>query len=95
MAEHELKVWPSFFRELAEGRKRFEARRADRDYAVGDVLRLREWDPQHAPYSLAYTGRELRMRVTYVLFGGRFGIDAGHCVMSIEPTQLPGEGEPR
>lgn len=47
MTTHDLKVHPPYFAALADGTKTFEARKDDRDplYAVGDVLRLREWDP--------------------------------------------------
>ena len=59
---HPLKTWPKYFHALAAGDKTFEARRNDRDYRVGDVLRLREWDTIDG-----YSGRELWYRVTYVL----------------------------
>lgn len=94
MAEHELKTWPSFFAAVLDGRKTFEARRADRDFEMGDVLVLREWDPagvgslSHTP--IGYTGRELRARVTYILRGGNgFGVEAGHVVMGIRIETQP------
>lgn len=72
MAEHELKTWPSFYAAVDRGDKQFEVRRADRDYRVGDVLVLREFDPDPQlkysdPENHGYTGRELSARVTYVL----------------------------
>lgn len=44
---HTLKVWPQYFDALDSGGKTFELRKDDRTprFAVGDVLRLREWDP--------------------------------------------------
>ena len=42
---HELKTWPEFFTETRSGRKKFELRRNDRDFRVGDQLLLKEWDP--------------------------------------------------
>ena len=90
---HELKTWPEPFQAMADGLKRFEWRRDDRGYAVGDLLRLREWDP--APDELlsygagyrptGYTGRELRFRVTYLL-AGRFGVPDDYVCMSVEPV---------
>ena len=62
---HELKIWPEFFDDVADGRKPFELRKDDRHYKVGDVLLLREWEPNTATYS----GRECRKRVTYKLEG--------------------------
>ncbi len=61
--EHELRCWPEFFAAILDGSKPFEVRRDDRGFRVGDVLRLREYEP----YVTGYTGRELRVRVTYRL----------------------------
>jgi len=60
---HELKCWPQFFRAIAAGRKRHDLRRAcDRDFQVGDRLRLREFEPE----AQRYTGREQIVEVTYI-----------------------------
>lgn len=60
---HDLKIERVFFDDVDDGRKRFEVRRNDRGFAVGHLLRLREWwdDRQE------YTGREVTVRVGYVL----------------------------
>lgn len=42
---HELKAWPQFFERLVDGSKPFEIRRNDRNYQVGDKLRLQEFVP--------------------------------------------------
>jgi hypothetical protein len=75
--EHELKTWTAPFQAMLDGVKRFEFRKNDRDYRVGNVLRLREWNPD-----TGYTGRELRAKVTWMLTSG-FGLPDGYCVMSI------------
>ena len=60
---HELKCWPTFFQAILDGRKRHDLRRVDdRDFQVGDQLRLREFDPNLADY----TGREQFVVVTYL-----------------------------
>ena len=61
--EHELKTWPDYYRHLVDGTKNFEYRRDDRGFKVGDVLYLREWEPNYDKY----TGREMRRKVTYIL----------------------------
>ena len=58
----EKKVWPKYFDLIKEGKKTFEIRLADFEVKEGDILLLREWDPKRKEY----TGRELRLRVTYV-----------------------------
>lgn len=59
---HDLKTWPEFFAAIVDGRKRFEIRRHDRPFTVGDDLCLREWDPGTGEYS----GRLFWARVTYL-----------------------------
>lgn len=90
--EHELKTWPKHYEALALGKKRFELRKNDRGYQVGDTLFLREWDPTTGEYS----GREMRATVTYlveVVSGvepapdepATYGLTPGWVVMSINP----------
>jgi len=63
MTMHELKIWPVYYAAILSGQKRFEARWGDdRQYAVGDRLVLREWNP----VDQAYTGRRLGATVAYV-----------------------------
>lgn len=59
---HELKSWPRFFNAILAGVKTHELRRADRSFAVGDFIRLREFDPEKN----AYTGRTALAEITYV-----------------------------
>lgn len=63
---HELKILPEFFDQQLEGIKRFEVRHNDRDYQVGDVLILNEWD------GLKYTGRCITVEVTSMLTAEQF-----------------------
>lgn len=78
--EHDLKCWPLPFTAIARGIKGWEFRFDDRGYAVGDVLRLREW----VPGQQTYTGRIQRVVVTYILHGG-FGLPPGYVIMSVAP----------
>lgn len=93
---HELKTWPEPFQAVLDERKHHEVRQLDRAFAVGDVLWLREWDPNawgaDAPESNRighgrYTGRQLYVTVTYITKGGMFGLPSTICVMSIERSR--------
>ncbi len=84
---HDLKTWPEFFQAVLDGKKRFEIRRDDRGFMEGDTLVLKEWDPGLNPGlsgDLNYTGRKIRVRVTYKLHGGMFGVDLEYCVLGFE-----------
>ena len=76
---HDLKTWPGMFANVAAGHKTHEIRKMDRPFMIGDVLRLREWDP----YAAEYTGHVIDVTVTFVTCGGEWGIPADLCVMSI------------
>ena len=76
MSEHELKIFPEYLVAIAEGRKQFEIRRNDRDYKIGDVLILNEWQP-----ASGYTGLSVPVIVTYIT---DFEQRDGFVVMGIE-----------
>ena len=76
---HELKIWPEYFQAVWDGRKTFEIRKKDRDYQVGDYLKLLEFDPDKQDY----TGSGLLVRVTYILEDPEFVKD-GYVVMGIK-----------
>lgn len=84
-ALHDLKTSPEYFEAVWRGEKRFEIRKDDRNFQVGDTLYLREYDP----WAEQYTGRTRRMRVTY-LYRGEW-VAPGYCVMSIK--KLPDIGD--
>ena len=83
---HELKCWPEPFTAMRIGIKTFEYRRDDRKprYAVGDILKLREW----APWDGKYTGRIIWVRVGYIVRLA-FGVPKGYCAMSIKKIRKP------
>ena len=80
IVHHELKIYPKFFIAAAEGKKKAEVRKRDRDFRVGDILWMREFEPIESKYS----GRAIECRVTHIIDGGAFGIDADYCVLSFE-----------
>jgi len=67
---HELKCWPEFFEPTLQGIKRFELRRDDRGFQVGDELLLKEYAPGRCVMPGrpdGYTGREVLVRVDYIM----------------------------
>ena len=57
---HELKIWPEHFPHVQSGYKPIELRKNDRQYMVGDVLKLMEWDPETGAYTGRMTCKEIR-----------------------------------
>jgi hypothetical protein len=92
MREHDLKTWPRDFEAIVDGLKTHDIRATrDRRFAVGDVLHLREW----SQLTNVYTGRAVRVRVTYVSQGPDWGLPPELCVMSISlmrETPPPDDG---
>lgn len=58
----EKKTWPNLFQKILDGTKKYEIRLADFECKEGDILILREWDPQKKEY----TGRAIEKKITYV-----------------------------
>lgn len=85
---HELKTDAGYFQAVYDGDRNFEVRPDDRDFKVGDVLHLREFDPKE----MTYTGRDTRVGVGYILRGYP-GIHPGLCIMSTidEFTEMDGK----
>lgn len=87
MKTHDLKIWPIYFEAVKSGTKTFEFRANDRDFKLGDKLRLNEYDPEKR----LHTGHSILALVTYLftsddeyfLNGERTGIAEGFCIMGI------------
>jgi hypothetical protein len=92
--KHELKTWPESFHAVWDGSKTYEIRKADRPFAVGDTLVLREFIPQQANPGI-YTGRAIHAEVTW-LNRGDWGLPPDLCVLALRistkepaPAQSP------
>ena len=80
---HELKIYQEYYEDVILERKKFELRKNDRDFKVGDYLNLKEWFPDTESYS----GRGVLVQVSYILQGATafyFGLKEGYCIMGIE-----------
>ena len=76
---HELKILPRYFEDVVREIKQFEIRRNDRNFKVGDILFLREYERGK------YTGRSCRVFVKYIYQGdGTFGLTSDFCILGID-----------
>lgn len=82
---HHLKIWPGEFEAVRSGRKTHELRKADRAFAVGDLVILEEWIPTGEDLSEGrFTGRSILRKITYITLGGSWGLADDLCVLSIQ-----------
>lgn len=58
---HELKIESQYFKEVINGKKTFEIRKNDRNFKVGDLVKLKEIDENKE-----YTGNESVFEITYI-----------------------------
>ena len=71
-----LKIASAYFEDVIYGRKKAECRLNDRDFRVGQIYSLSEFDG-------CFTGRSVTICITHVL--DRFkGLKKGWCVFSFE-----------
>ena len=83
---HKLKTWPVYFNEVLNGNKPFEVRKNDRAFGVNDEVLLEEWYPENDEepnQEGCYSGRIIHSRISYILYGGQFGIEKGFIVMGL------------
>ena len=83
--EHHLKSWTEFFGPILKGERVHELRRNDRNFQVGDILKLHEWDAAHG----VPTGRTASAQVTSITSDdvpcavSDAGLVPGFCILSI------------
>ena len=76
---HEVKSHPEQFTAMVMGLKPWEVRKNDRDYRMGDILAISEWDPAKGQF----TGFSVLGKITYML-QGKFGLPEDVCVLSLD-----------
>lgn len=76
---HELKIIDQCFNDIITELKQFEIRKNDRNYKVGDILHMREYNDG------AYTGKETMQEVTYI---SKYAQHNQHIVMSIKKVPM-------
>lgn len=74
---HEVKIAVSYYGDIVSGKKRFELRKNDRGYKVGDSLKMLEFkDGKH-------TGRTIDADIIYML-EDYTGLEEGYCILGID-----------
>lgn len=78
---HKFKTTEPYFSDVFSGRKTFDVRKNDRDFQVGDYIRLRKYDAQNDSYS----GDEIVVGVIYILHLSDFieGLEEDYVVLGI------------
>lgn len=76
---HSLKIDKKYYEEVLTGKKKFEVRRNDRNFQVGDLLNLNEIEKG------GYTGRSFAVEVTYILDDPQY-CKENYVIMSISNT---------
>ena len=61
MKTHELKIKPQYFKDVISGLKTFEVRKNDRNFEVGDIITLREFE------NGKFTGKSINVEIVYIL----------------------------
>lgn len=73
MAKHSVKSWTYLYEAIINGQKKHDVRYVnERDYQVGDLLELNEFDQ----VLQQYTGRKTMARITYITS------EKNHCALS-------------
>ena len=93
MKIHELKTQPPFFGWVfGNVNKRWEIRRDDRDFQVGDILHLREFD--QTLNGGTYTGNDGLVEIQNITRGAIEGLAEGFVVLDIERRYLAKPAQP-
>ena len=82
MKIHELKICPLYYIEVVNQAKKFEIRKNDRSFEVGDALILREY-----VQGSGYTGRKCYTIIDYIL-SDFIGLSDGYVAMSIRKPKV-------
>jgi phosphoribosyl-ATP pyrophosphohydrolase len=89
MKTHELKILPQYFNDIQDGSKTFEIRKNDRGFEVGDKIILKEFERGADNFidvriKTGYTGNETTKEISYILKGGKYGLEEGYCILGLK-----------
>ena len=77
---HELKIAPRYYTDIVSKKKTFEIRKNDRNFQVGDEVKLKEWSDgefTHAPVIYGIIGyiSDYEQKENFVVLGIDFSLD--------------------
>lgn len=79
MKKHYLKTWTEYYNDIVSGVKKFELRYNDRNFKVGDVLVLQNYNKRTEEYE----GEMIEKEIKYILHGGGFGLNVGYVILGL------------
>lgn len=84
MKLHILKIRPEYFCNVLYGVKRFELRKDDRDYEVGDIIHFINSTGDEFP-----TNQNDVFKITYILRDvPEYGLQQGYCILGIRKMEV-------
>lgn len=86
---HALKLHKKYYEDSVKNLKTFEIRKNDRDFRVGDILKLVEYDPNMADKRMGLigvTGREHFKEITYILDDSNY-LREGYVCLGVRPIE--------
>lgn len=85
--KHIIKILPEYFADVRAGRKKFEIRKNDRSYQVGDIVQLAEFEGQK------FTGNVIEVQISYILRDcPQYGLDEGYCIFCWQSEHTEKQG---
>ena len=88
MARHNLKILKQYYEQQINGLKNFELRRLDRDFKIGDEIKLNEIDAAETSGEHMPTGNSCLVRITSIVCGFE-GLEDGYGILGTELIYKP------
>ncbi|MFA6664898.1 MAG: DUF3850 domain-containing protein, partial [Lachnospiraceae bacterium] len=79
---HDIKLAATWYNDVRSGKKKFELRKNDRDYKVGDKLIM------HEVCDGMETGRLIKAKIVYMLEEYK-GLEESYCILGTELLPMP------
>jgi hypothetical protein len=89
MPQHKLKCWTALLRDIWNGKRRFDIRKNDQNFEVGDTILLQEYFPDKDQYG----NIEIECRISYILNDAYIlsefnGLKEGYVIFGFEIIRL-------